>query len=65
MEDKKFGSAPKRAKGTIMKNTNILVNLLIADIENKAVLEVACGAADFSVSASAYSDNVHISAIRN
>jgi ubiquinone/menaquinone biosynthesis C-methylase UbiE len=59
MEDKKFGSAPKRAKGTIMKNTNILVNLLIADIENKAVLEVACGAADFSVSASAYSDNVH------
>lgn len=42
-----------------MKNTNILVNLLIADIENKAVLEVACGAADFSVSASAYSDNVY------
>ena len=42
-----------------MKNTNILVNLLIADIENKAVLEVACGAADFYVSASAYSDNVY------
>ena len=59
MEDKRFGSAPKRARGTIMKNTNILVNLLIADIENKAVLEVACGAADFSVSASAYSDNVY------
>lgn len=42
-----------------MKNTDILVNLLIADIENKAVLEVACGAADFSISASVCSDSVH------
>ena len=42
-----------------MKNTDILVKLLIADIENKAVLEVACGAADFSVSASAYSDSIY------
>ena len=42
-----------------MKNTDILVKLLRADIENKAVLEVACGAADFSVSASAYSDSVY------
>lgn len=42
-----------------MKNTDILVNLLIADIENKMVLEAACGAADFSVSASAYSDRVY------
>lgn len=42
-----------------MKNTDILVNLLIADIENKAVLEVACGAADFSVSASTYSNKVY------
>ncbi len=42
-----------------MKNTDILVKLLRADIENKMVLEVACGAADFSVSASAYSDSVY------
>ena len=42
-----------------MKNTDILVKLLRADIENKAILEVACGAADFSVSASAYSDSVY------
>ena len=35
-----------------MKNTDILVNL-------SSVLEVACGAADFSVSASAYSDCVY------
>lgn len=42
-----------------MKNTDILVHLLIADIENKTVLEVVCGAADFSASASAYSDHVY------
>lgn len=42
-----------------MRNTDILVNLLIADIENKAILEVACGAADFSLSASAYADSVY------
>ena len=42
-----------------MKNTDILVNLLIAEIENKVVLETACGAADFSVSASAYSNSVY------
>ncbi len=42
-----------------MKNTDILVKLLIADIENKTILEVACGAADFSVSASACSDSVY------
>ena len=29
------------------------------DIENKTVLEAACGAADFSISASAYSDGVY------
>lgn len=42
-----------------MKNTDILVKMLIADMENKMILEVACGAADFSDSASAYSDNIH------
>lgn len=42
-----------------MKNTDILVNLLIEDIENKTVLEPACGAADFSISASAYCDSVY------
>lgn len=42
-----------------MKNSDVLVKLLIADIENKTILEAACGAADFSVSASAYSDSVY------
>ena len=42
-----------------MKNTDTLVNLLLADIENKKVLEAACGAADFSISASAHSDSVY------
>ena len=42
-----------------MKNTDILVDLLMEDIENKTVLEAACGAADFSISASAYSDCVY------
>ena len=42
-----------------MKTTDLLVNLLLADIENRTVLEAACGAADFSISASACSDSVH------
>lgn len=42
-----------------MKKTDILVDLLMADIENKTILEVACGAADFSVSASVYTDRVY------
>ena len=42
-----------------MKNTDILVDLLMEDIENKTVFEAACGAADFSISASAYSDGVY------
>lgn len=42
-----------------MKNTDILVDLLIADIKNKTILEAACGAADFSISASLYSDRVY------
>ena len=42
-----------------MKNTDILVDLLMEDIENKTVLEAACGAADFSISASAYSNSVY------
>ena len=42
-----------------MKKTDILVDLLIADIKNKTVLEVACGAASFSISASACSNDVY------
>ena len=34
-----------------MNRTDVLVDLLISDIEKKEVLEVACGAADFSASA--------------
>jgi len=39
------------AEGDIMKKTDRLVNILASDIEHKDVLEVACGAADFSISA--------------
>lgn len=42
-----------------MRNTDAFVELFIGDIENKTILEVACGAADFSVSASAYSHSVY------
>lgn len=38
--------------------TDTLVNMLISDIENKEVLEVACGTADFSVSAARVASNV-------
>ena len=48
-----------RTRGVIMKNTDVLVHLLIGDIKNKTILEAACGAADFSISASAYSDSVY------
>ncbi len=41
-----------------MKNTDKIVHLLIADIDGKSVLEVGCGSAEFSVSASAYANNV-------
>ena len=41
-----------------MKKTDALVDMLISDIENKAVLEVACGAADFSVSAARAANHV-------
>ena len=41
-----------------MKKTDILVNLLASDIENKKVLEVACGTADFSVSAAKLAKSV-------
>ena len=42
-----------------MKKTDTLVKLLTADITNKTVLEVACGAASFSISASVCSNNVY------
>ena len=41
-----------------MKKTDALVNMLISDIESKEVLEVACGAADFSVSAARAANHV-------
>ena len=41
-----------------MKKTDVLVNMLISDIENKDILEVACGAADFSVSAAQVANHV-------
>jgi ubiquinone/menaquinone biosynthesis C-methylase UbiE len=41
-----------------MKKTEVLVDLIVSDIEKKDVLEVACGAADFSVSASRLAGSV-------
>lgn len=42
-----------------MKKTDIAVQIIKEDIENKVVLEVACGSADFSISASEYADTVY------
>ena len=42
-----------------MKKTDIAVQIIKEDIENKIVLEVACGSADFSISASEYAGTVH------
>ena len=41
-----------------MKKTDRLVNILASDIEHKDVLEVACGAADFSISAARIANRV-------
>lgn len=41
-----------------MKKTDALVDLLISDIERKDVLEVACGTADFSISAARFANRV-------
>lgn len=41
-----------------MKKTDTLVDMLSSDIENKDVLEVACGTADFSVSAARIANSV-------
>ena len=42
----------------IMKKTDRIVRLLKSDIENKDILEVACGTADFSIAASAFANSV-------
>ena len=42
-----------------MKKTDKLVNILFSEIEHKNVLEVACGAADFSISAASIANKVH------
>ncbi|MGN0351530.1 MAG: class I SAM-dependent methyltransferase [Roseburia sp.] len=41
-----------------MKKSDVVIEFLIEDIVNKSVLEVACGAADFSKSAAKYADSV-------
>ena len=41
-----------------MKKTDALVNLLISNIEDKIVLEAACGTADFSLSAARFARSV-------
>lgn len=42
-----------------MKRTDALVHLLLPSIENKRILEVACGAADFSISAARFAKSVY------
>ena len=42
-----------------MKKTDKLTELLITDIQDKIILEPACGAADFSISASRYAQKVY------
>ena len=42
----------------MMKKTDTLVTILASDIEHKDVLEVACGAADFSISAARIANRV-------
>lgn len=41
-----------------MKKTDTLVNMFASDIAHKDILEVACGAADFSVSAAHIANSV-------
>ena len=41
-----------------MKKTDTLVNILASEIEHKYVLEVACGTADFSISAARIANRV-------
>ena len=42
----------------IMKKTDALIKILTSDIEHKDILEVACGAADFSISAARVANKV-------
>ena len=41
-----------------MKKTDALIKILTSDIEHKDILEVACGAADFSISAARVANKV-------
>ncbi len=41
-----------------MKKTDLIVKVLSSDITDKNVLEVACGCAEFAVSAARYAQNV-------
>ncbi len=41
-----------------MKKTDKLARLISSDIKDKKILEVACGCADFSISASRYANSV-------
>lgn len=41
-----------------MKMSDIAVKFLLSDIESKDILEVACGCAEFSVSAASYANSV-------
>jgi len=41
-----------------MKKADRIVQLLLPNIENKTILEVACGCADFSIAASSYASKV-------
>ena len=41
-----------------MKKTDALVQLLLPSIRDRAVLEVACGSADFSIAAAPFAGSV-------
>ena len=41
-----------------MKKTDALVQQLLPSVQNKAVLEVACGSADFSLAAARYAGSI-------
>ena len=41
-----------------MTKTGKIVQELLSDIENKTILEAACGSAEFSIAASAYASEV-------
>ena len=51
-------STSLKRKDVAMKKIDALINLIISDIESKDILEVACGTADFSISAARFASSI-------